>query len=110
MYGVQQGNKTLSTPSYHSGGVEAPTDTNNSIIHIPSALRPFLDRGIFVVSTADLKQLKHKKVMKKAITYEAPELMVFEIHTVGTLCQSQSYGEEGQAGNPVETDEYGEDF
>ena len=61
MYGVQQGNKTLSTPSYHSGGVEAPTDTNNSIIHIPSALRPFLDRGIFVVSTADLKQLKHKK-------------------------------------------------
>lgn len=26
--------------------------------------------------------------MKKAITYEAPELMVFEIHTVGTLCQS----------------------
>ena len=60
MYGVQQGNKTLSTPSYHSGG-EAPTYTNSSIIHIPSALRPFLDRGIFVVSTADLKQLKHKK-------------------------------------------------
>lgn len=42
-------------------GGEAPTYTNNSIIHIPSALRPFLDRGIFVVSTADLKQLKHKK-------------------------------------------------
>ena len=31
--------------------------------------------------------------MKKAITYEAPELMVFEIHTVGTLCQS--YGDDG---------------
>ena len=30
--------------------------------------------------------------MKKAITYEAPELMVFEIHTVGTLCQS--YGDD----------------
>ena len=26
--------------------------------------------------------------MKKPITYEAPELMVFEIHTVGTLCVS----------------------
>ena len=26
--------------------------------------------------------------MKKAITYVAPELMVFEIHTVGTLCVS----------------------
>ena len=26
--------------------------------------------------------------MKKAITYEAPELMVFEIHTAGTLCVS----------------------
>ena len=26
--------------------------------------------------------------MKKAITYQAPELMVFEIHTVGTLCVS----------------------
>ena len=35
--------------------------------------------------------------MKKAITYEAPELMVFEIHTVGTLCQS--YGEDGRAGS-----------
>lgn len=31
--------------------------------------------------------------MKKAITYEAPELMVFEIHTAGTLCQS--YGDDG---------------
>ena len=37
--------------------------------------------------------------MKKAITYEAPELMVFEIHTVGTLCQSPSYGEAGRAGS-----------
>lgn len=36
--------------------------------------------------------------MKKAITYEAPELMVFEIHTAGTLCQSPSYGEAGAAG------------
>ena len=36
--------------------------------------------------------------MKKAITYEAPELMVFEIHTAGTLCQSPSYGEEEAAG------------
>ena len=36
--------------------------------------------------------------MKKAITYEAPELMVFEIHTAGTLCQSQSYGDPGAAG------------
>ena len=26
--------------------------------------------------------------MKKAITYEAPELTVFEIHTEGTLCVS----------------------
>ena len=26
--------------------------------------------------------------MKKEITYEAPELTVFEIHTVGTLWQS----------------------
>ena len=34
--------------------------------------------------------------MKKAITYEAPELTVFEIHTVGTLCQS--FGEDGAAG------------
>ena len=36
--------------------------------------------------------------MKKAITYEAPELMVFEIHTVGTLCQIESYGDPGSAG------------
>ena len=44
--------------------------------------------------------------MKKAITYEAPELMVFEIHTAGTLCQS--YGDPGQAGDSVETDGYGD--
>lgn len=37
--------------------------------------------------------------MKKAITYEAPELMVFEIHTVGTLCQIESYGDPGAAGS-----------
>ena len=37
--------------------------------------------------------------MKKAITYEAPELMVFEIHTAGTLCQS--YGEANAAGSTV---------
>ena len=46
--------------------------------------------------------------MKKAITYEAPELMVFEIHTVGTLCQS--YGDANAAGSPVTEDpdyEYG---
>ena len=53
--------RLLVRPLTIRGGVEAPTDTNNSIIHIPSALRPFLDRGIFVVSTADLKQFKHKK-------------------------------------------------
>ena len=53
--------RLLVRPLTIRGGVEAPTYTNNSIIHIPSALRPFLDRGIFVVSTADLKQLKHKK-------------------------------------------------
>ena len=40
--------------------------------------------------------------MKKAITYEAPELMVFEIHTVGTLCQS--YGEAGAAGSAINED------
>lgn len=40
--------------------------------------------------------------MKKAITYEAPELMVFEIHTVGTLCQS--YGEANAAGSAINED------
>ena len=40
--------------------------------------------------------------MKKAITYEAPELMVFEIHTVGTLCQS--YGDANAAGSTVTED------
>ena len=36
--------------------------------------------------------------MKKAITYEAPEVTVFEIHTEGTLCvsgvDSANYGYE----------------
>ena len=48
--------------------------------------------------------------MKKAITYEAPELMVFEIHTVGTLCQSQSYGEAGDAGSDGHYLVEGEDY
>ena len=34
--------------------------------------------------------------MKKVITYETPEVTVFEIHTEGTLCQS--YGDPGAAG------------
>ena len=43
--------------------------------------------------------------MKKAITYEAPELMVFEIHTAGTLCQSYNdYGLRNLKGDDV-TDE-----
>ena len=41
--------------------------------------------------------------MKKAITYEAPELMVFEIHTVGTLCQSVN----GVTGQDLEYDDDG---
>ena len=40
--------------------------------------------------------------MKKAITYEAPELMVFEIHTVGTLCQS--FGDANTAGSAINED------
>ena len=48
--------------------------------------------------------------MKKAITYEAPELMVFEIHTAGTLCQSQSYGEAGTAGPDGSFHNDGEDY
>ena len=42
--------------------------------------------------------------MKKAITYEAPELMEFEIHTVGTLCQSN-----GVDGVTVQDLEYDKD-
>ena len=43
--------------------------------------------------------------MKKAITYEAPELMVFEIHTVGTLCQSvNDYGLRDIQGDDVKDD------
>ena len=37
--------------------------------------------------------------MNKVITYEAPDVTVFEIHTEGTLCQS--YGEAGAAGSTV---------
>ena len=33
--------------------------------------------------------------MKKAITYEAPELTVFEIHPEGALCGSVIYNEYG---------------
>lgn len=46
--------------------------------------------------------------MKKVITYEAPDVTVFEIHTEGTLCQS--YGDANEAGSPVTEDpdyEYG---
>ena len=43
--------------------------------------------------------------MKKAITYEAPELMVFEIHTAGTLCQSYNdYGLRDIKGGDVTDD------
>ena len=37
--------------------------------------------------------------MKTVITYEAPDVTVFEIHTEGTLCQS--YGDADAAGSKV---------
>jgi hypothetical protein len=37
--------------------------------------------------------------MKKVITYEAPDVTVFEIHTEGTLCQS--CGDANEAGSKV---------
>ena len=46
--------------------------------------------------------------MKKVITYEAPDVTVFKIHTEGTLCQS--FGDANAAGYTVTEDpdyEYG---
>ena len=40
--------------------------------------------------------------MKKVITYETPEVTVFEIHTEGTLCQS--FGDAHAAGSTVTED------
>ena len=40
--------------------------------------------------------------MKKVITYEAPDVTVFEIHTEGTLCQS--YGDANAAGSAINED------
>ena len=40
--------------------------------------------------------------MKKVITYEAPELTVFEIHSEGALCQSYNdYGLRNLQGDDV---------
>ena len=36
--------------------------------------------------------------MKKVITYEAPDVTVFEIHPEGALCESGIYGDQGRAG------------
>ena len=33
--------------------------------------------------------------MKKAITYEAPDVTVFEIHSEGALCESGIYNDNG---------------
>ena len=51
--------------------------------------------------------MKQKEM--KMVAYVAPDVTIYEIHSEGALCGSP-YGEEGKAGNPVETDEYGEDF
>ena len=43
--------------------------------------------------------------MKKVITYEAPELTVFEIHSEGALCQSYNdYGLRDIQGGDVTDD------
>ena len=49
-----------------------------------------------------------KTLTKVSERYEAPSLEILSVSMEGVLCQS--YGQEGQAGNPVETYEYGEDF
>ncbi|MGM9743631.1 MAG: hypothetical protein ACI3Y3_00290 [Candidatus Cryptobacteroides sp.] len=51
--------------------------------------------------------MKQKEM--KMVAYVAPDVSIYEIHSEGALCGSP-YGEEGKAGNPVETYEYGEDF
>ena len=51
--------------------------------------------------------MKQKEM--KMVAYVAPDVTIYEIHPEGALCGSP-YGEEGKAGNPVETYEYGEDF
>lgn len=40
--------------------------------------------------------------MKKVITYEAPDVTVFKIHSEGCLCQS--YGDANSAGSVVNED------
>ena len=42
----------------------------------------------------------------KKPNYETPDMKVLEMHTEGVMCQS--FGDEGEAGVRILTDEYGE--
>lgn len=47
--------------------------------------------------------------MQKTINlYETPDMKVFDMHAEGVMCQS--FGNEGEAGTSILTDEYGEDL
>ena len=47
--------------------------------------------------------------MQKTIKlYETPDMKVFDMHAEGVMCQS--FGDEGEAGTSILTDEYGEDL
>ena len=45
-------------------------------------------------------------MLKTIKLYETPDMKVFEMHAEGVMCQS--YGDEGEAGASILTDEYGD--
>ena len=51
-------------------------------------------------------QLIHIIMQKTIKLYETPDMKVFEIHIEGVMCQS--FGDEGEAGTSIITDEYGD--
>ena len=50
----------------------------------------------------------HITMQKTIKLYETPDMKVFEMHAEGVMCQS--FGDEGEAGVRILTDEYGEDL
>ena len=54
-------------------------------------------------------QMKEMKKLSAPGLYQAPSCEIFSVRTEGVLCQSP-YGDPGEAGTLIQTDEYGEYF
>lgn len=91
------------------GGSFVVSSSLQSAIHVTILDTNHPGRGLQLFYK-NYTQMKEMKKLSAPGLYQAPSCEIFSVRTEGVLCQSQRYGDSGEAGTFIQTDEYGEDF